>query len=66
MTRFLGKSATGLNATGEGDARDWRITVAAMQQRILDPILLDFRHVHCQARGVERNLPNTSGYRLAI
>ena len=42
MTRFLGKSATGLNATGEGDARDWRITVAAMQQRILDPILLDF------------------------
>ena len=40
-TRFLGQSATGLNATGEGDARDWRITVAAMQKRILDPILHD-------------------------
>ena len=40
-TRFLGHSATGLNATGEGDARDWRITVSAMQERILDPVLKD-------------------------
>lgn len=38
-TRFLGTSAVGLNATGEGDARDWRITVAALQKVRLDPVL---------------------------
>ena len=38
-TRFLGSSATGLNATGEGEARDWRITVAALQKSMLDPVL---------------------------
>lgn len=39
ITRFLGTSATGLNATGEGDARDWRITVNALQNRLLTPVL---------------------------
>lgn len=39
VTRFLGTSAVGLNATGEGDARDWRLTVASMQTRLLDPVM---------------------------
>ena len=50
VTRFRGTSATGLNATGEGDARDWRITVAAMQKRILTPVMrrMDrFIGAHC-------------------
>ena len=39
ITRFLGTSATGMSATGEGDARDWRITVEATRARTVDPIL---------------------------
>ena len=39
ITRFLGTSATGLSATGDGDARDWRITVEAFRRKHLDPIL---------------------------
>ena len=39
ITRFLGTSAVGMNATGEGDARDWRLTVAAQQKSMLDPVL---------------------------
>ena len=53
VTRFRGTSATGLNATGEGDARDWRITVAAMQKRILTPVMrrMDrFIGAHCGVR----------------
>ena len=38
-TRFLGSSATGLNATGDGEARDWRISVEALRRRTIDPIL---------------------------
>ena len=29
ITRFTGQSASGLSATGEGDAKDWRITIEA-------------------------------------
>ena len=39
ITRFMGTSATGLSATGEGDARDWRITVEAARARDIDPML---------------------------
>ena len=39
ITRFRGTSATGLSATGEGDARDWRITVEALRAKSIDPIL---------------------------
>ena len=39
VTRFHGTSAVGLNATGEGDARDWRIQVRAMQKKVLGPVL---------------------------
>ena len=39
VTRFRGTSATGLSATGDGDARDWRITIEALRKRTIDPIL---------------------------
>ena len=39
ITRFRGTSATGLNATGDGDARDWRIQIKAMQTKVLGPRL---------------------------
>ena len=39
ITRFRGTSASGLSATGEGDARDWRITVKAIRKKNIDPIL---------------------------
>ncbi len=39
ITRFEGTSATGLNATGDGDARDWRITVEATRKRDVAPVL---------------------------
>ena len=39
LTRFLGTSATGLNATGDGEARDWRITVEALRKKTIDPLL---------------------------
>ena len=36
ITRFTGESATGLNANGDGDARDWRITVEAYRKRSIE------------------------------
>ena len=39
ISRFLGIPATGMNATGDGEARDWRITVEAYRKRMIDPIL---------------------------
>ena len=39
VTRFRGTPATGMSATGEGEARDWRITVKALRKRSIDPIL---------------------------
>ena len=42
VTRFMGTSASGLSATGEGDARDWRIAVAGYQKEILDPVMRRF------------------------
>ena len=36
ITRFTGESATGLSATGNGDARDWRITLEAYRKRAID------------------------------
>ena len=38
-TRFMGSSATGLSATGDGDARDWRIEVEATRKRMVDPVI---------------------------
>ena len=37
ITRFTGESATGLSATGEGDARDYRITIEAYRKRAIEP-----------------------------
>ena len=37
ISRFTGESATGLSATGNGDARDWRITIDAYRKRSIDP-----------------------------
>lgn len=37
ITRFTGESATGLNATGDGDAQDWRITLESYRERSIDP-----------------------------
>ena len=53
VTRFLGTSATGLNATGEGDARDWRITIAAAQRRLLDPVLADLDMIVAKHAGLD-------------
>lgn len=39
VTRFKGTSAEGLNATGDGDARDWRTTVYAQRENNIDPVL---------------------------
>ena len=39
MTRFWGTSAKGLNATGEGDNRDWNKMVAARQTLDVSPCL---------------------------
>ena len=40
-TRFMGMSAQGMNATGEGDARDYAMQVSAMQERLLtQPLVL--------------------------
>lgn len=41
VTRWKGTSAKGLNATGEGDARDWRTTVYAKREDDIDPVLED-------------------------
>lgn len=37
ITRFTGESASGLSATGNGDARDWRTTVEAYRERVIEP-----------------------------
>ena len=39
MTRFLSQSPAGMNATGSSDADNYAIRVAAMQKRLLDPVL---------------------------
>ena len=40
-TRFMGTPAEGMNATGEGDARDYAMQVSAMQKRLLtQPLVL--------------------------
>ena len=39
FTRFMATSATGLNATGEGDARNWLNTVEAMRSKDVEPVL---------------------------
>lgn len=36
ITRFKGESATGLSATGDGDARDWRISVEGYRKEAID------------------------------
>ena len=38
-TRFMATSATGLNATGEGDARNWQNTIDAMRSKDVEPKL---------------------------
>ena len=37
VTRFTGESASGLNATGSGDARDYRMAVESYRERDIDP-----------------------------
>ena len=37
VTRFTGASASGLNATGAGDARDYRMAVESYRERNIDP-----------------------------
>ncbi|MBF2754106.1 MAG: DUF1073 domain-containing protein [Gammaproteobacteria bacterium AqS3] len=37
VTRFTGASASGLNATGEGDSRDYRMAVESYRERHIDP-----------------------------
>lgn len=39
VTLLMGRSAAGMNATGEGDARAFYDTVAAYQEKVLTPIL---------------------------
>ena len=39
MTRWNSQSPAGLNATGKSDANNYAMHVAAMQKRILDPVL---------------------------
>ena len=39
MTRFLWQSPAGMNATGSSDADNYAIRVAAMQKKLLDPVL---------------------------
>ena len=39
MTRFLSQSPAGMNSTGSSDADNYAIRVAAMQKRLLDPVL---------------------------
>ncbi len=39
LTELFGRSAAGLNATGEGDTRKWYDTIASEQQRFLEPKL---------------------------
>ena len=39
MTRWNSQSPAGMNATGKGDADNWYLTVAAMQRRLVDPVL---------------------------
>lgn len=56
-TRFCGTSAVGMNATGEGDARDWRITVAAMQKKLLDPVLRRFDQFTARHAGLAEPPP---------
>lgn len=39
MTRWNSQSPAGMNATGKADANNYAMHVAAMQQRLLDPVL---------------------------
>ena len=50
VTRFLGTSAVGLNATGEGDARDWRITAIRVAGERAQPRPETVRSVHGRQR----------------
>ena len=40
VTRLMGRSAAGMNATGEGDTRDWYDSVATEQKNQLAPMLI--------------------------
>ena len=39
MTRWNSQSPAGMNATGKADANNYAMHVAAMQQRLVDPVL---------------------------
>lgn len=39
MTRFMAQSPAGMNATGASDANNYAIHVAAMQKKLLEPVL---------------------------
>lgn len=53
VTKFWGRSAAGMNASGEGDSRDYYDTVRSEQQTFLEPPLLKL----CQAVNAGIGLP---------
>lgn len=49
MTRLFGRSAAGMNSTGEGDLRNYYDRVGADQSLVLQPALADFDEVLIQS-----------------
>lgn len=52
ITRFLGRAPQGLNATGEGDMRNYALRVEALQRRLLDTPLELLDQIIAQDAGI--------------
>ena len=63
VTRFTGASATGLNATGSGDARDYRMAVESYRERDIAPQVKFIMDVIARTAG-EKETPEWEWGRL--
>ena len=52
-TRFLAASPAGMNATGKSDADNYALRVAAMQRKILDPVMSRLDMMLARHAGIE-------------
>lgn len=52
MTRLLGRSASGLNASGNNEIRDYYDTIHGLQTMLIEPAMLRFDEQLCRNAGV--------------
>jgi hypothetical protein len=55
VTKVTGQASTGLNASGDGDQRDWNKIISAIQTLDIDPCLRRFDYYMLQSAGAPKD-----------